>query len=164
MFLVDQLIDILKSEATLYDSILKVSRKKTGIIIDGKISELESITKLEQAIVMQVGKLEDARENLVEKLSAQLNLDSSRITISDISKLLQREQANRLNTCQFALEKVLEELKSANELNSKLIKNSLEYIDFSINLLANTSVAGNLYGNSGRANDSKMRNFFDMKL
>ena len=163
-FLVDELIGVLNKEAVLYEDVLKMSKNKTGIIVEGKIADLESIVKLEQSMILQLAKLEDIREGLVEKLSKQLGVDSNELTITQLSNLLQKEQASKLNTCHKGLAKVLTELRDANGLNSKLIKNSLEYIDFSINLLANVNTAGNLYGNSGQTNESRKRNFFDVKL
>jgi hypothetical protein len=163
-FLVDELISILDKEAALYEDVLKLSKNKTNIIVEGKVSELESIVKLEQSMIFKMAKLEDVREGLVEKLSKQLGVNSNELTITQLSNMLQKEQAGKLNVCHKGLAKVLAELKDSNGLNSKLIKNSLEYIDFSVNLLASTSIAGNLYGNSGQTNDSSKRNFFDVKL
>ena len=40
---------------------------------------------------------------------------------------------------------------------------TLEYIDFSINVLTSTGSTGN-YGNSGQSDDPKKKNFFDLKL
>lgn len=164
IFLVDELIGILNKEAALYEDVLKLSKNKTGIIVEGKVSELENIVKLEQSMILQMGKLEDVRESLVEKLSKHLNAGPAEQTVTQLSKLLQKENSSRLNACQQKLTKVLGELKDTNGLNSRLIKNSLDYIDFSVNLLTNTGTAGNLYSNSGQANESRKRNFFDIKL
>jgi flagellar biosynthesis/type III secretory pathway chaperone len=128
------------------------------------VSELEAVTKLEQALILQIGKLEDERETLAEKFAGQLGMDASEITVTNLSKRLGGEDAERLKTCCSKFESRIKALKSTNELNTRLIKNSLDYIDFSMNIFANTSSANNLYGNSGQANDSKKRNFFDMRL
>lgn len=162
--LIDELIDILNKEAAIYEGVLKLSKNKTDTIVAGKVAELEGITRLEQSMILQMGKLESEREKLIEKLASQLKIPVEEITISSLEKLLHKEQAGRLRACHRSLDKVLKELSDTNGLNSRLIKNSLDYIDFSINLLANSSSAGNLYGNAGQASDSKKRNFFDVKL
>ena len=162
--LINELIDILNKEAAIYEGVLKLSKNKTETIVAGKVAELEGITRLEQSMILQMGKLEGEREKLVDRLSVQLKVAAEDITISSLEKLLQKEQAGRLRACHKSLDRFLKELSDTNRLNSKLIKSSLDYIDFSINLLANTSSAGNLYGNAGQASDSKKRNFFDVKL
>lgn len=162
--LVNSLIEVLNNEAALYKGILKIAKNKTDVIIGGKVSELENIVKLEQYIILQLSKLEEEREELVDKLSVQLSVDASDITLSSLEKLLPKEQAERLESCHKMLPEIVRDLDQANVLNSKLIKNSLDYIDFSINVLMNAGSAGSTYGNSGQSNDLKKRNLLDMKL
>lgn len=162
--LIGTLIDILKKETDLYEDILKLSKNKTDLIVEGKISELESITSLEQSMILKLGKLEEEREKLVEQIALQLHVKASDITITNLEERFSGEQAEELNGCRNTLAKLVNELNTANELNSKLIRNSLDYIDFSINLLTNAGSTGNNYGNSGQSNDLKKRNFFDVKL
>ncbi|MCX8129901.1 MAG: flagellar protein FlgN [Clostridia bacterium] len=162
--LLGELINVLEQENRVYDSILKISQSKTNIIVEGKVSELENIVKLEQSLVLQMGRLEDMREKLVEKLSVLLNLKPSEITVSELMKHIKSDEAQRLKACQDTLAGTVKELKNTNELNSKLIKNSLDFINFSINLISTTDAGSNNYGNTGQVNDGKRKNFFDMKL
>lgn len=163
--LIERLIDVLKKEAAVYDDILKISRNKTNIIVEGKVSELESMTRLEQSLVLQMARLEDVREKLVDQVAAGLGKKPEELTITELTGLLDKRLADQLITCQHNLKKALVEIKDANELNSKLIRNSLDYIDFSINIMAQTgSAAGNMYGNSGQVSEDRKRNFFDVKL
>jgi flagellar biosynthesis/type III secretory pathway chaperone len=160
----DKLIDVLNKETAMYEEILKLSKNKTNIIVEGKVNELESLTKLEQSIILKLGILENEREKLLEGLAAQLGIKASDITLSGLEKMLSGEQKEKMTECRQKLPKLLKDLNDANVLNSKLIKNSIDYIDFSINLLTNAGPAGNTYGNSGLSRDSKRKNFFDVKL
>jgi len=40
---------------------------------------------------------------------------------------------------------IIEEIKNINEVNSRLIKNSIDFIDFSINILTSANLGGNNY-------------------
>lgn len=162
--LIDRLIEVLNKETAMYEVILKLSKNKNEVIVEGKVSELESITSLEQSVIIQLGKLEIEREELVDKLAVQLKVKASDISLASLEKMLSKEHAEKLKGCHKVLPKLINELREVNTLNSKLIRNSLEYIDFSINILTNAGSTGNNYGNSGQSNDSKKRNFFDMKL
>ncbi len=162
--LADRLIDVVNREAGIYSDILKISENKTNVIVEGKVSELENLISLEQSMIVRMGKLEDERESLIEKLARQFEMEPAEITVSSLKEKLQGDQADRLDGSRTNLFGVMEKVKQVNGLNSKLIKNSLDYIEFSINLLANTSVAGNVYGNSGQTGSSRNRNIFDMKL
>ena len=162
--LINELINVLEQENVVYEDILKISKNKTNIIVEGKVKELESIVKLEQSLVLQMAKLENNRENLVEKLSQELKIKPEDITISGLVKYLKAGEAGKLKGVQDKLGDTLKELRNANELNSKLIKSSLEYINFSVNILGDASSGSNNYGNDGQVGDTKKRNFFDIKL
>lgn len=162
--MINELILVLDQEAKVYDDILKISKNKTNIIVEGKVSDLESIVKMEQALVLQMARIETMREKLVDKLSKELNIKPSETTITEILRHVKSTEAEKLKDCQLNMTNVLSDLKKTNELNSKLIKNSLDFINFSINLISAVDIGTNNYGTGGQTNDSKKRNFFDMKL
>ena len=162
--LIEGLIDVLNKETAMYEGILKLSKNKTDVIVKGKVTELEGITKLEQSMILQLGKLEEDREKLVDTIAAELKMKASNVTLAGLEKLFPKEQAEKLRACHNKLPTLVKDLGEANVLNSKLIRNSLDYIDFSINIMTNVGATGNNYGYSGQSNDSKKRNFFDMKL
>lgn len=162
--LLKELIDTVAGETAAYTEILKLSRVKTDVIVKGNIPELENMTRLEQDMVTQVSRMENSRQKLVDKLLEKLGADPAEKTVTALIKLLPTDQADRLGGCCKKLSNALKVLDSVNKLNSRLIGNSLEYINFSINLFASVSNTNNMYGNSGQASDSRKRNLFDMKL
>ncbi len=162
--MINELMSILEQEARVFDDVLRISKNKTDLITGGKVNELENIVKLEQALVLQMGRLENRREELVSQISDQIKVKPSEITISQIAKLLKNDQTDKLTKLQNRINNLINELKNTNDLNSKLIKNSLEYIDFSINLMAGMGPVNNNYGSTGQIDTAKKRNFFDMKL
>lgn len=161
---INELVNVLNSEAKIYDDILKISKNKTNIIVEGKVSELENIVKLEQSLVLQMSKLENERENLINKISRDIGIKPEDLTITDLVKYTGESQRNILKSQQENMLKVIKDLSDTNNLNSKLIKNSLEYINFSLNLYANTGNADNNYNVSGSTSDKSVKNFFDIKI
>jgi len=158
----NKLADVLDKEVNIYEGILKLSKQKTDVLVAGKVSELEGITKLEQSAILTLSKLEEEREKLVEKAAEQLKVKPSDVTLSTFIEVMPKEQAEKLKRYNDVLPKLFNEIRENNELNSKLIQNSLDYIDFSINVLTSTGSAGN-YSSSGQSGDEK-KNFFDLKL
>ena len=159
-----QLTEILSQENDIYDTLSKVSNNKTDLIVGGKVSELESIVKIEQSLIMKISRLESEREKIVEKLCNLLDIKPREITISELAKKLGQAESEQLTACQKDMVAKINKLKDVNDLNSKLIKNSLEFIDFSINMMTSIDSVNNSYGNTGHTGDSKKRNLFDMKL
>ena len=161
--LADRLLEILNKELTIYEGILKLSKEKTDAIVAGKISEIERITKLEQSIILKLGKLEREREGIVESLADGLDMKAADITLTDIINIMPEAESKKFKDFQDKFTKLLEDLRETNMLNSKLIQNSLEYIDFSINILTGAGAEGN-YSNLGGSGEVLKKNFFDMKL
>ena len=164
IILADGLIDVLKNEAGLYREVLKISQEKTRVIVDGKAAELDSLTRKEQTFIFQIADLEDLREKIVAKFAEYFQKKVTELTVSIIASMLPQQKARELQGVLVELSGILNEIKEVNSLNAKLIRNSLEYIDFSINLLTGAEASGNMYGNSGQTNDGRKRNFLDVKL
>ena len=162
--LINELINILNDESRTYNDILKISKDKTNIIVAGKVAELESIVKSEQSLVFKVGNLEDKREQVVEKISKHMNIKITDLTISELIKHVKDDKADYLKKYQEDISVTVKELKSINVLNSKLIKNSLDFINFSINLMTSVGSMNNSYGNLGQESGNKKRSLFDRKL
>ena len=161
---IDSLIEILKQQADIYNYLLDKSKEKTDIIIEGKVDELDRITKLENTLVSDIAKMESRREALVNKIAEEIGTTSDQVTISELIKKIDKNEAEELEGLRNRISGILNELKNINELNSMLIKNSLEYAEFSLNILSTARVSDNNYGDSGKVSGPKNRSFFDVKL
>lgn len=163
---VNTVIEILVNEYDYYRDMLEMSKSKKRIIVEGKVADLDKIVKLEQNMIFNIGQLEKKREEEVAKLCRSLELNRNRINISELMQILQPEQKKELEDIQSKLRDILSELKSVNDINGQLIEQSLEYIDYSINLVAGTGMeTGSLYEDIGK-NKSKQnkKNIFDTKV
>lgn len=161
---VNDLINILKREIEIYGKLLKISKDKTEIIAKEKVTELENITKLEQTFVSDIGKLETQRDEIVRNLSNDIGINASDVTISSLIKHLDLEKAQKLEFCKNKLLEIINEIKTVNDLNSKLIQNSIDYINFSLNVLSSVPEVNNNYSNTGNTNEGSQKTYFDVKL
>jgi len=120
--LINDLMDVLLQESKIYEDILEISKKKTDVIVKGKVSELESITNLEQSLIVKIGKLEETRENIVTEIAGIAGMDPSEMTISELEKHVDEKQAEKLREYKKHMTSIIEEIKNINEVNSRLIK------------------------------------------
>lgn len=163
---VNAVIEILKKEYCLYKDMLELSKSKKKIIVEGKVAELDKIVKLEQDMIFNIGQLERKREEEVTRLSKILGINGTQLTISELTKVLQQSLKEELEDIQNKLQQTFSELKTVNDVNGQLIQQSLEYIDYSINLASGAGMeTGSLYEDIGR-NKSKQskKNIFDTKV
>jgi flagellar biosynthesis/type III secretory pathway chaperone len=162
--LINELISVLEQEIGLYEEILKVSKDKTSIIVEGKVNELEEIVKAEHALILRVSKVENQREILINKISKVINRNPDEINLTILIENTNEIHGAKLKEQQQMLGSYMKELGSVNELNSQLIKSSLEYINFSLNLFANAGSQDNNYGIEGEKSDVKARSMLDIKI
>lgn len=132
-----QLINILKGEYTLYQDLIKLSEKKTDVIVDKEIDKLENVIIKEEKLVNQVQKLEKKRQSLTGERSLTEFIDDAR-----------PQNKERLEELRNKLLKVTTQLRETNQLNNKLLKNALQLTNLNLNLLTNNSKQGT-YGNEG---------------
>ena len=161
---VESLIQVLEQEAKSYEYVLMLSKQKTDVIIKNKVTELENIVKTEHSLTIKLGKLEAMRENYIMNIAEFIKKDASNITISELIKYIEFKLAKRLKSIQEKIMSIIKELKKVNELNKELIKNSLDYLNFSLNLITTVGAVNNNYGNNGQISQGKKRNIFDLKL
>lgn len=163
---VNTIIGILGSEYDYYRDMLELSKSKKKIIVEGKVAELDKIVKLEQNMIYNIGQLEKNREEAVSKLCVNLGLDSRKINMSNLMQALQTEHKKQLEEMQLKLRGIFSELKAINDINGQLIQQSLEYIDYSINLVAGTGMeTGSLYEDIGKNKGGQRdKNIFDTKV
>jgi len=146
----DKLVTLLTEMVSLYKAILELSRQKRDILIAVKPQELEAVTKQEELLILQAGKLEAARSKLVQQLAAASGVSADGLTLSDAKKLAGPATAEKLDKIAAEFESFLAELAPINKLNSELIKRALGFINYNINLLTQ-SAAGPTYAPQGKS-------------
>ena len=163
---INAVIDILKEEHGYYKDLVELSKSKKNIIIEGKVAELDKMVKLEQNMIFNIGQLEKKREEEVARICAALDIESAQVTISDLAKMLEPQLKEALENIENKLREVFSELKAANDINGQLLEQSLEYIDYSINLFAGSGMeTGSLYEDIGKKGKGQSKkNIFDTKV
>jgi flagellar biosynthesis/type III secretory pathway chaperone len=161
----EKIIEILQKEQRYYKDLLELSNKKKSVIIGGQIPELEKIIKIEQNIIFDLGQLEKHREEELQKLCGLMQLDSGS-TMTELSSLLPEQLAKLLKGLQQEMGSTIKELQSVNDINGQLIQQSLEYIEYTVNMITSTGPANSLYDDlqaSGKQLNHKKR-LFDTKV
>ncbi len=161
---IQQLKDTLIKENELYTQVLKLAEKKTKVIVNGDIKELENITKKEQQYIMTMGTFEKIRRSILTNIAEELNIEAI-TSVSELILFIDEGIGNEVDALRNDLLKTIGSLKSANEGNEKLINQSLQYINFNLEILTHSPEDGNRYSNKASENkEIKSINFFDMKV
>lgn len=160
----DKLVTLLDEMVSLYKAILELSRQKRDILIAVKPQDLESVTKQEELLILQVGKLETARGKLAQQLAAAGGVSVEELTLTKMKELAGPEAAERLDGIAAEFEQIMAELAPINKLNADLIQRALGFVNYNINLLTQSS-AGPTYAPQGKnTQETQLRKLVDKKV
>jgi flagellar biosynthesis/type III secretory pathway chaperone len=161
---VEQLIMTLNKEYEIYEEVLKLAKEKKRVVIDGRIKELDAITRKEQSIIFNLGKIDKVREALTINISKELRIEVFK-NVTELSQYLEGDLKDQILEVRDKLVDIVEKVKKANDLNNKLIQQSLEYIEFNKNLLTSMETKGITYGSMADEKEVKTKNnLFDARV
>ncbi|MBM7582623.1 flagellar biosynthesis/type III secretory pathway chaperone [Caldicoprobacter guelmensis] len=160
-----KIVDVLEKECELYGILLELSKKKTQVIANADIGELEKIVEMEERLIFELRSLEDKREDLVSGFAEEQGLSFEDVTVSYLVSQSEGQIKEKLKQLQDRLSGIIEEQKQVNQINERLIKNNLEFINFSIGLITGRGQAGSIYGKTGEASTKQQgRSLIDKKV
>ncbi len=135
--LIENLIDVLQQETAVYEELLGLSMKKTPVIVAGDLQALQQITDEEQDAVGRLHHLESRRSEVVKDIANVMNMDVETLKLANLIKMLESrpQESGRLAQVHDKLRDVVHSTQRVNEQNRELIANSLEMVEFDLNLL-----------------------------
>lgn len=141
--LIETLIDVLKQENTEYEKLLELSDQKTAAIVHANIDRLQEILLEEQSLIDTINKLEDQRIENVSDICNVLNLKKKDIKLEDIVEVLKKQpkEHDELEEVNAQMKRTLNQLMKINENNKLLLKESLDMVEFELNLAKNAVLA-----------------------
>lgn len=161
--LIQELITTLSEQVELYEKILKIASEKKVVIIENNIKALQEIIAKENTIVGKALRLDKKRIELFEDMKLVLN--KKELTLSDIIETFKgQKEETILLEIKNKISNVLPKVKIINEQNQELIKMSMDYIDYSINLIRGGAIGKPTYYDSiGNEIDIADKKMFDAK-
>ncbi|MBP2645899.1 MAG: FlgN protein [Firmicutes bacterium] len=159
----EKLIGLLDAMIELYSAIVVLSKEKQQALIEVKPQKIEAITKQEERLILEVGKLEAARSKLMKEIALQCKVETEELSLNKMAALAGPGYAERLMKVAEDLNRILGELGPLNQLNTRLIEQALSYINFNINVLAQ-STAINTYAPGQMEKGTEVRKLIDRKV
>lgn len=135
--LIEELINTLEKENIEYEKLLELSKKKSEVIISRNIAALEKITDDEQIVVSRIVTLDSHREEVTGDIANVLNKDVKSLKISALINLLGKtpNEQKRLSQIHDKLQVTVSAIRTLNESNKQLIDQSLEMVEFDLNMI-----------------------------
>jgi hypothetical protein len=160
-----KLIMAMEKQLEIYREVLDIAKKKRQVIIDNEIKTLETLTVKEQGLTLSLLKLEDIRQKIIDALLKEKGIGEVK-DLSELMLYLAPGEQHRAEGLRRELMDLLGELKSHNDLNGQLIRQSLEFIDFNMNMMKSfkTPDAATYRKDLAEDREDEIRSLFDAKV
>lgn len=156
----NQLLAAMEEQVKIMSDLSALSRKKSLLLVDGNLDELDILLRGEQALIWQMGKLEERRLRLQMELAAELKIHPGQLTLERLLAQVPPEFGPRCQTVAELYGETAKTLMEVNQLNTELVQQSMAYVDFSLQLLgARGPATAQVYSAQGHRDqrDGKLR-------
>jgi len=161
--LINELINTLEKQKEVYLKLLDTAFEKKQIIIKNNIEELQLITDKENTLIGKALKLDKERMQYFEDIAFVLNKDKNKMTLSYLVEIMKgQSEYEELLNIKNELFDILKKLKKINDQNQDLIDYSLEYVEYSVNLLRSV-ITPSYYDSRGQEITYRNSGLFDAK-
>lgn len=134
-----------------HEELLTLGREKIEVIKNKDIERFEKITLEEQVLVKQIKQAEAERLQTLCVLFPEETAGGAVLSLEDcIQKISDPSQSERIAIAGSQLVAVVEDLIQCNDLNRQLVRESLNYVNFTLDLVRPPKVQSNNYEASGK--------------
>ncbi|SDF79530.1 flagellar protein FlgN [Sporolituus thermophilus] len=160
----EQLIAVLSEMVALYQALVRLAEEKRAVLVAGNAPALEAITRQEELLIIQAGKLESLRASLIGRIAAAHGLSPEDLTLAKVGELADGQASERIVALGGELRAALERLAPLNQLNTQLIEQALKYIQYNINVLTQAAAGPTYTPPQGAGQPAARRTILDTKV
>lgn len=161
---VQPIVSILEKLEKMHRSLLQLANQKTELVKKGDIEGLQEIIKNEQSHVAAIEVLEKQRLQMVtDYLRAKGIALADTPTVSEVIEAAEVDsERKQLEELRKQLLSVIDDLRKQNDLNQKLVFQSLQFVNMSLDMLRPQSGQINYSSqNNVRENTTSNKSLFD---
>ncbi|MDY3817859.1 MAG: flagellar protein FlgN [Lachnospiraceae bacterium] len=134
--LMDDLALVLESEVEQYKKLVALSEAMRDALVISDVSAVEQITADQESVANDLQALEGQRVRIMNDMALVLNRKPEELKVSALEESIghQPQLQERLRNVRMELTKTMEELKRRNQSNQALLRQSMELLEFDLNL------------------------------
>jgi len=141
--IMDEFISVLEEENSTYEKLVALSKTKTDAIIYSKIDDLTRITEAEQEVMGELMRLDKQRLKIRGEMSKILRVPEESLTLLSMANMFEKrpQDKQKLLDLREKLRLTLIEVAQVNKENESLLQQSMEMLEFDMNLIRSMKVA-----------------------
>jgi flagellar biosynthesis/type III secretory pathway chaperone len=159
----NQLLTTLEKLHKLHRSLYDLSLEKTEFIKKGDTEALTDFMKKEQNHISAINTLEIQRQKLAEDFLQQKGINHEAPSLSDVIRHAEDDEKAELQKWKQSLLELTVKLKDQNELNQKLVYQSLQFVNMNLSMLQPQSEQTNYSRPTQSKGQPAQKSMFDSK-
>ena len=134
--MMDDLTQVLENEAVEYKKLVDLSENLREALIASDVPAVERLTAAQEEVSNGIQSLESRRAHIMNDIAVVLNKKPEELKVSMLEESLAGQPAlkERLATVRTELKQTMDELKRINHTNQTLLRQSMELLEFDLNL------------------------------
>ena len=134
--LMDDLTQVLENETVEYKKLIELSDNLRKALIESDVSTVEQMTAAQEEVSNGIQSLESRRARIMNDIAVVLNKKPEELKVSMLEETLAGQPAlkERLAAVRTELKQTMDELKRVNHTNQTLLRQSMELLEFDLNL------------------------------
>ena len=148
-YLLDKLLESLGHATELYQSLYRVVQNEKDAVVGLNLQQLNEACKAKDNLLLKLRILEERREQLMDRVAAELGLSPQGLTLTKLAQLVDKAYADRLRDSSTDLLAVIQALQDATRQNKFLMSHSVQLIQGSYNFLNNLMTVNPVYYRGG---------------
>jgi flagellar biosynthesis/type III secretory pathway chaperone len=152
--LLEKLLGSLEQATVLYQSLFRVLQNEKDAVVGLNLQQLNEACKAKDNLLLKLRILEEQREKIMDRVTAELGRSTQGLTITELSLLVDEPYAESLRERSRDLLALIQALQDATRQNKFLMSHSMQLIQGSYNLLNNLMAANPVYYPSGNVQNN----------
>ncbi len=134
--LMDDLTEVLEKEAAEYDRLAEYSNQLREALIVSDVDAVERLTAAQEETANTLQHLESGRARIMNDIAVVMNRQPGELRVSMLEDSLAAQplQQQRLRNARITLKEAMDRVKRINKTNQTLLKQSMELLEFDLNL------------------------------
>ena len=134
--LMDDLTQVLENETVEYKKLVELSESLREALIASDVPAVERLTADQEEVSNGIQSLESRRTRIMNEIAIVLNKKPEELKVSMLEQSLAGQPAlqERLAAVRTELKQTMDELKRINHTNQALLRQSMELLEFDLNL------------------------------
>jgi hypothetical protein len=134
---ISDLLGIVREEINLYRDLVEHARRKTALLVQGRVEAILESNKIEETFNAKLRALEEEMAIVCRDLSQAFRIPREGFTLMKLADSLEQSLALEIKSQTTLFRNLVKQLKSVNQRNMRLIERSVRYSEGLLALFSN---------------------------